>query len=105
MTAANQVHTVWPDPHGDFGPRHPRRPLRPLPLTSRGPATRRPGHFYHSEDTMPVNAQPRRTRPNSTPAYYLGRPASLWITATTRRRGAPGVRCQATWASIARQAT
>jgi hypothetical protein len=31
---------------------------------------------------MPVNAQPRRTRPNSAPAYYLGRPASLWITAT-----------------------
>ena len=33
---------------------------------------------------MPVNAQPRRTRPNSAPAYYLGRPASVWITATAR---------------------
>jgi len=38
---------------------------------------------------MPVNAQPRRTRPNTAPAYYLGRPASLWMTATTRHTGAP----------------
>jgi hypothetical protein len=34
---------------------------------------------------MPVNAQPRRTRPNSAPAYYLGRPADVWITAAARR--------------------
>jgi hypothetical protein len=33
---------------------------------------------------MSVNAQPRRTRPSSAPAYYLGRPASVWITATAR---------------------
>jgi len=30
------------------------------------------------------------TRPNSAPAYYLARPASFWITVTTRR-GAPDV--------------
>jgi len=51
---------------------------------------------------MPVNAPPRRTRPNGAPAYYLGRPASLWITAATHRSGTPGVTRQATWASIAR---
>jgi hypothetical protein len=54
---------------------------------------------------MPVNAQPRPTRPNGAPAYYLGRPASVWITATTCRKGAPGVARQATRASIASQAT
>jgi hypothetical protein len=43
----------------------------------------------HLEDAMPVSTRPGRTRrPNSAPAYYLGRPASFWITASTRR--APG---------------
>ena len=32
---------------------------------------------------MPVNSRPRLIRPNSAPAYYLGRPASFWISATT----------------------
>jgi hypothetical protein len=32
------------------------------------------------------------TRPNSAPAYYLARPASFWITVTTRRAGPPDVR-------------
>jgi hypothetical protein len=31
-----------------------------------------------------------KTRPSSAPAYYLARPASFWITVTTRRAGAPG---------------
>jgi hypothetical protein len=38
---------------------------------------------------MSFNAQDRRTRPTSAPAYYLARPASFWITVTTRRAGAP----------------
>jgi hypothetical protein len=38
---------------------------------------------------MPVNAQPRRTRHNTAPSYYLGRPASFWITLGTRRAGTP----------------
>src|SRR5262249_59138481 len=41
------------------------------------------------EDTMPVISRPRRIRPNSAPAYYLGRPASVWISVTTARPGAP----------------
>ena len=53
---------------------------------------------------MPVNNHPRRNRPNSAPAYYLGRPASFWITVATRRRRAPDARRQATWTPIARQA-
>jgi hypothetical protein len=39
---------------------------------------------------MSVNAQPSCTRPNSAPAYYLGRPASVWITITTGCKTAPG---------------
>jgi hypothetical protein len=39
---------------------------------------------------MSTNAQPSRIRPNSAPAYYLGRPASVWITITTGCRTAPG---------------
>ena len=38
---------------------------------------------------MPVTSRPRRIRPNSAPAYYLGRPANLWISVTTRHPGAP----------------
>jgi hypothetical protein len=30
-----------------------------------------------------------RPRPNSAPAYYLGRPASFWIAVTTRHAGTP----------------
>jgi hypothetical protein len=44
---------------------------------------------HHPEDTMPVTSRPRRIRPNSAPAYYLGRPASVWISATTGHTGAP----------------
>ena len=33
---------------------------------------------------MPVTARPRRTRPATAPAYYLTRPASVWINALTR---------------------
>jgi hypothetical protein len=32
---------------------------------------------------MSINAQPTRIRSKSAPAYYLGRPAALWITVTT----------------------
>jgi hypothetical protein len=41
---------------------------------------------------MSANVDSRRTRPNSAPAYYLGRPASVWLTVTTRRLGAPDLR-------------
>jgi len=53
---------------------------------------------------MPVSTQPRRNRPNTAPAYYLGRPASFWTSLATRRRGAADARRQATWTSITRQA-
>jgi hypothetical protein len=53
---------------------------------------------------MPVNTQPRRTRPNSAPAYYLGRPASFWISLATRRSGAPDARSRITWTPIAKRA-
>jgi len=39
------------------------------------------------ESTMSANPDSRRTRPDSAPAYYLGRPASVWLTVTTRRPG------------------
>jgi hypothetical protein len=53
---------------------------------------------------MPISTQPRRTHPNSAPAYYLGRPASFWIALTTRRRQTPYTRRRTSWTPIARQA-
>jgi hypothetical protein len=38
---------------------------------------------------MSVNSRTRRIRPNAAPAYYLGRPASLWISVTTTHTGVP----------------
>jgi hypothetical protein len=35
---------------------------------------------------MPSHAKSRSPRPNNAPAYYLGRPAAWWITASTGRR-------------------
>jgi hypothetical protein len=35
---------------------------------------------------MPSHAKSRSPRPNNAPAYYLGRPAIWWITASTGRR-------------------
>lgn len=53
---------------------------------------------------MPVSNHPRRNRSNSAPAYYLGRPASFWITVATRRRSTPDARRHAMWTRTARQA-
>jgi len=41
---------------------------------------------------MSADARPRHTRPNGAPAYYLGRPASIWIATATRPPGGPGPR-------------
>jgi hypothetical protein len=38
---------------------------------------------------MPATSRPSRTRPHNAPAYYLGRPASVWISATTGHTGTP----------------
>jgi len=43
----------------------------------------------HLGDTMPVTSRPRRTRPISALAYYLARPARLWISFTTGHMEAP----------------
>jgi hypothetical protein len=47
--------------------------------------------MYPTSQTQTIKTPadaPRRSRPNSAPAYYLARPASVWITATTRHAGA-----------------
>ena len=36
--------------------------------------------------TMPANTGSPYARPNNAPPYYLGRPASLWITVITADR-------------------
>jgi hypothetical protein len=41
---------------------------------------------------MSVTSQPRRSRPTTAPAYYLGRPASVWISATSPAQTAEGRR-------------
>jgi len=46
----------------------------------------------HPEDTMPVTSPPRRIRPATAPAYYLGRPASVWLSATGRTGAPKGAR-------------
>ena len=38
---------------------------------------------------MPVASRPRRTIPANAPAYYLGRPASMWINVASGHPGAP----------------
>ena len=38
---------------------------------------------------MSANVRPRRTGLNDASAYYLGRPASVWLTITARRPEAP----------------
>jgi hypothetical protein len=45
---------------------------------------------------MTGNTRPAQSRPNSAPPYYLGRPATWWIsvTAAGRRRGPDGDRRQ-----------
>ena len=35
---------------------------------------------------MPATARPQQTRPTTAPAYYLGRPASLWLAAATTKQ-------------------
>jgi len=36
-----------------------------------------------------IQTEIMKAPPNSAPAYYLARPASFWITVTTRPAGAP----------------
>jgi hypothetical protein len=45
--------------------------------------------MYPTSQTKTTTTRPRPGRPNTAPAYYLARPASAWITATTRHAGAP----------------
>jgi hypothetical protein len=45
--------------------------------------------MYPTSQTETKTTRPRPGRPNTAPAYYLARPASVWITATTRPAGAP----------------
>ena len=50
---------------------------------------------------MPATTRSQRSRPHGAPAYYLARPASVWITALHRqppadpeRRAGSGTTCQ-----------
>jgi hypothetical protein len=45
--------------------------------------------MYPSSQTETKTTQPRPGRPNTAPAYYLARPASIWVIATTRHAAAP----------------
>jgi hypothetical protein len=50
-------------------------------------------------DVLPVEGRCRSTiRPNTAPAYYLGRPARLWITVMRPRGHARPEACRA-WGS------
>jgi hypothetical protein len=83
---ANHIHTVWRDPSGDFG----RDVLAQHYATATdSPQAPQPAAAPsgHQENLMP-STQPRTDRPAGAPAYYLGRPASLWIAATRQRHWA-----------------
>ena len=41
--------------------------------------------MYPTSQTETKTTRPRPGRPNTAPAYYLARPASVWITAVHRR--------------------
>jgi hypothetical protein len=45
--------------------------------------------MYPASQTETKTIRPRPGRPNTAPAYYLARPASVWITATTRHAARP----------------
>ena len=51
--------------------------------------SRHGGGGSHSGDVPAQPERDARRRPNTAPAYYLGRPASLWITAVSPRRTGP----------------
>ena len=64
------------------------------PVSSPGPArpvlvTHHPSISPVWSTTMPAPARSPRSRPHGAPAYYLARPASMWI-AASRRRAQPG---------------
>lgn len=42
----------------------------------------------HQDNSRALGPQPGRSRPNGAPAYYLGRPASLWLSVTSPARHA-----------------
>ena len=54
------------------------RAIRPLGRQHRG----------RGDTVNPATLGPHPARPVSAPAYYLGRPASVWIAAARRRRAA-----------------
>ena len=47
--------------------------------------------MYPTSQTETKTTRPRPGRPNTVPAYYLARPAGVWIAATTRHAGTPRV--------------
>jgi hypothetical protein len=75
-----RMHTVRRDPGGDFGrdllARHYARHRSPVPAPRRPPR-----NLATTGEPMPTSTQSRPTRPVGVPAYYLGRPAGLWLTA------------------------
>jgi hypothetical protein len=69
------------------------------PASGAGRDSLQPGHHGHSGGSGSAPrvfpAEPTRIirRPNGAPAYYIGRPAALWITAMRPRRRPTVTRC------------
>jgi hypothetical protein len=73
-------------------PHHLRAPNRtaaraaePAAWPARGAGARE----RHHEREQAMTGTPRPARPHGAPAYYLGRPASLWIATAVGRRHRP----------------
>lgn len=56
--------------------RRPPRPPVPDPASPANPASSRPAAVAAADDSQRAS---QRMRPSTTPAYYLGRPASYWL--------------------------
>jgi hypothetical protein len=60
---------------------------RPARDSVRGSNDGRDGAGGIADRDFPAEPEPEISRPNTAPAYYLGRPARLWITVMRPRRG------------------
>ena len=67
---------------------HDPGPALPGSRAGRGSHVGRDGNAESTVRAFPADPEPGFSRPAAAPAYYLGRPARVWITVMRSRRGA-----------------
>lgn len=76
---------IW-DGKDNHDPRTAGPASRATRHTALGTHDRRDGVDGVAIQDVPAEPEPEIVRPNTAPAYYLGRPARLWITVTSSHR-------------------